>query len=103
MTADPTPGIQNDTYDAAISGYSFVEGHIPMDALHELARIVKSGGYVIYTVYDPNHCMDFMKVQGDLMKDGKLELVSMVRSPYKREWSLQFQYVYCHIVTFKVI
>lgn len=44
--------IENATYAAAFSTGVFTEGHAPASSLDDLARIVRPGGYVIFTVRD---------------------------------------------------
>jgi len=103
LTSAPTKGIKENTYDAAVSAGCYLEGHIPLDTLEELARMVKSGGYIIYSLNDPNFKMNYMEVQGRFMKENKLELISMQLIQYKREITLNFEFIYGYEIVFKVL
>ncbi len=46
---DPLP-IPDDAYDAIISAGLFTHGHVKTDAIRELIRITKSGGYLCFTI-----------------------------------------------------
>ncbi|XP_048746652.2 methyltransferase-like protein 27 [Ostrea edulis] len=51
--------IEEGTYDVAVTAGGFGEGHIPCNAVHEMIRIVKPGGYIV-----------------NVMKERYLEIVS---------------------------
>ncbi|XP_057302899.1 ubiquinone biosynthesis O-methyltransferase-like [Hydractinia symbiolongicarpus] len=103
FTSNPTPGIKDNSYDVAISAGCYLACHLPMDTIFELARIVKPGGYIHYTVSDPNDKMDFMYWQGKLMKEKKAELIYMKKEPYRLEPTKNFEEVHCYYVMFKVL
>jgi len=103
MSQTPTPGISDNTYDAAISCGCFVAGHIPMTALYEIIRVVKPGGYIIYSLYDPGHTMNYMQVHGEVMKNNLVELIAMSLVPYKREYRNNFEFVKGYLVVLKVL
>lgn len=48
LTKEPLP-IIDDNYDSVVTCGSFMENHIPLEALPELVRIVKPGGFIIIT------------------------------------------------------
>jgi len=99
----PTPGIDADTYDAIISCGSFTGGHVKMDVIFEMARIVKKGGVLLYTVKDPDFVMDYMTVQGKAMKQGLVELLFMKKTPYKFDPLTNFERQYCYLTCFRVL
>ncbi|XP_057309433.1 demethylmenaquinone methyltransferase-like [Hydractinia symbiolongicarpus] len=103
LTANPTPGIEENTYDIAISTGCYIVNHISMDTLFELTRIVKPGGYIFYTLHDPNYTMDYMNWHGKIMKEKKAELISMTLEPYKLESRNDFKLSYGYFVLFKVL
>ena len=103
VTPDRTPGIETNTYDGVISTGVFVEGHVQMESLFELVRITKPGGYIVYTLYDPEYTLDYMRVHGEVIKLKKAQLISMKLQPYKREFTKNFEYVDCYIVIWKVL
>ena len=74
-----------------------------MNALRELIRIVKPGGYIVYSLYDPNYTKDYMRVHGEIMKEKLAELAMMALAPYKREYTQDFKYVHAYYVVFKVL
>lgn len=98
-----TPGIRRGTYDAAVCNGTFTDGHIKMNAILEMARMVKKGGYVMYTVNDPKFKMDVMGVQGNAMKTGVMEMLFMKKIPHKYDCYKNFQRTYCYLVAFKVL
>ena len=100
---EATPGIAENSYDAAVATGVYVEGHAPMKSLHELVRIVKPGGFIIFSLNDPHFTMNYMQVMGDVMKDGKGELLLMRKMPYKLEFRNDFKPYYCYLVVFKVL
>ncbi|XP_057309431.1 putative methyltransferase YqeM [Hydractinia symbiolongicarpus] len=103
LTANPTPDIEDNSYDIAVSSGCYVAGHIPLDTLFELTRIVKPGGYIFYTLHDPNYTMDYMNWHGKLMKEKKAELISMKLAPYRLEPRKNFEQVYAYYVLFRVL
>ncbi|XP_057309430.1 ubiquinone biosynthesis O-methyltransferase-like [Hydractinia symbiolongicarpus] len=103
LTTNSTPGIEENTYDIAVSSGSYIAGHIPMDTLFELTRIVKPGGYIFYTLHDPNYTMDYMNWHGKIMEKKKAELISMKLAPYRLEPKNDFKPTYCYDVMFKVL
>ncbi|XP_057309432.1 ubiquinone biosynthesis O-methyltransferase-like [Hydractinia symbiolongicarpus] len=103
LTANPTPGIEENSYDIAVSSGCYVAGHIPLDTLFELTRIVKPGGYIFYTLHDPNYTMDYMNWHGKIMKERKADLISMKLAPYRLEPRKNFEQVYAYYVLFKVL
>jgi len=103
ITTEPTPNIQNDTYDAVVSSGSFFPNHIKVEALKELARITKCGGFIIINLHDPKFQMDYMNKLGDIMKDKTLELISMKLIPYKREYTENYKLKYAYLITLKVL
>ena len=68
-------GFDSDTYDAAIGVGVLTLGHAPAHSLDELARVVRPGGFVVFTlrpdVYERN---GFRQVQQRLESDGAWEL-----------------------------
>ena len=103
MTKEPTPGIEANTYDGVISTGVFVEGHVQMESLFELIRITKPGGYIVYSLYDPEYTLDYMQVHGEVIKQKKAQLIQMKLNPYKREFTKNFEYVYGYLVVWKVL
>lgn len=75
MVMGETLGFDSDTYDAAIGVGVLTLGHAPAHSLDELARIVRPGGFVVFTlrpdVYEQN---GFRQVQQRLESDGAWEL-----------------------------
>ena len=74
-----------------------------MTALYEIIRVVKPGGYIIYSLYDPGHTMDHMQVHGEVMKNNLVELIAMSLVPYKREYRNNFEFVKGYLVVLKVL
>jgi len=99
----PTPGIEENEYDALVSCGSFTGGHVKMDTIYEMARIVKKGGVLLYTVKDPDFVMDYMNVQGEAMKKGLVELLFMKKTPYKFDPLTNFERQYCYLTAFRVL
>jgi SAM-dependent methyltransferase len=44
--------IDDAAYDAVVSAGTFVSGHVPASALHELVRVIQPGGSLVFTVMD---------------------------------------------------
>ncbi|XP_057308934.1 aklanonic acid methyltransferase DauC-like [Hydractinia symbiolongicarpus] len=103
LTAKPTPGIEENSYDIVVSSGCYVMGHIPLDTIIELTRIVKPGGYIFYTLHDPNYTMDYMNWHGKIMKEKKAELISMKLAPYRLDPKNNFEPTYGYYVLFKVL
>jgi len=103
LECTPTKDIKENSYDAAISAGCYVTGHIPLETLEELARMVKPGGYIVFSLNDPNFQLNYMEIQGRFMKEGKLQLISMELTKYKREVTLNFEYIYAYQIVFKVL
>jgi len=103
LTHEPTVGIEDDTYDAAVSCGCFLPGHIPMECLPEIIRIVKRGGIILFTLRDPDFKMNYMNVFAKAMEAREVELLSMNLIPYRREWSIDFQMVYAYLVCMRKI
>jgi len=103
LECKPTKNIEKNRYDAAISSGCFFEGHISLEALSELIRMVKPGGYIMYTLNDPEYKLNYMEVMGGFIRDKKVQLITMELMKYKREWTKNFEFVYCFLVIFKVL
>jgi len=103
LECTPTKNIEDNAYDAAISTGCYLEGHIPLETLVEVSRMVKRGGYIVYTLNDPNFKMNYIEIQGKFMKEGRLQLISMELIKYRREVTLDFDYIYAYLVVFKVL
>ncbi|CAH1796157.1 unnamed protein product [Owenia fusiformis] len=76
--ATGTP-ILDDTYDGLVISGGMGEGHIPAEALHEMARIVKTGGMIIIVMREEY----LTYVEG--YKDGELERI-MDRLEENQKW-----------------
>ena len=67
--------MHTDSYDAAIGVGVFTLGHAPASSFDELARVVRPGGFVAFTlrpdVYEQN---GFREKQRQLESDGAWEL-----------------------------
>lgn len=54
-----TPLIADNQYDATFCCGAFIEGHLPTDAIHELIRMTRSGGFILLstrcTFYTAEH------------------------------------------------
>ena len=103
LTAEPTNGIAENQYDVALSFGCFVEGHIPMNGLTEMIRMTKPGGYVLFTLHDPNYTKDYMAVMGEVIKSKKAELIAMRLTPYKIDIKTHAGCVYAYYVIFRVL
>lgn len=103
MTNEPTFGIKENTYDATLSAGCFVPGHIKMDALEELSRITKPGGYIVLTLRDPNFEMGYMDGLNRVMETRKVELQSMKLIPYKLEYSESYKQTFAYLIVLKVL
>ncbi|XP_067657961.1 methyltransferase-like protein 27 isoform X1 [Haliotis asinina] len=79
--ADKLP-IDDNAYDLAIVSGAMGEGHIPCEALHEMARIVRPGGIISISMREEflDSCTDYRGRLEPLMekmeKDGEWKLVS---------------------------
>ena len=75
MVMGDTLGFDTDSYDAAIGVGVFTLGHAPASSFDELARVVRPGGHVAFTlrpdVYEQN---GFREKQRQLESDGAWEL-----------------------------
>ena len=78
MVMGETLDFPTDSFDAAISSGVLTVGHAPASSLHELVRVVRSGGHIIFTLR-PDLYEDggFKEVQTGLESDGKWKLVEM--------------------------
>merc|ERR1712226_112506 len=101
ITTEPTPGINENKYDAVVSGGCFTTGNIKIEALKELIRITKVGGWIVFTLNDPNFEMNYMEGLGTFMREKKVELVSMRLFPYKQD--NENRNVYAYLVKLKVL
>jgi len=67
-----------DSFGAVISVGTLTLGHAPASSLDELARVTRSGGYIVFTlrpdVYEGN---GFKEKQGALESEGKWKLVEV--------------------------
>ena len=90
------------SYDAVVSVGAFLENHVPLESLRVLTRLVRPGGYIIFTLYDPNLKTNFMQTFDSLMKEDKLELLSISSEPYKRDILAECKLVNAFMCFFKV-
>ncbi|XP_062568640.1 methyltransferase-like protein 27 isoform X1 [Saccostrea cucullata] len=69
--SDKMLNVQTDTYDAAAIAGGMGEGHIPCNALYEMIRIVKPGGYIVIVMREEylEHVQDYKDKLEPLMKE----------------------------------
>jgi len=71
---------ENDSFDAIICAGTFTCGHVGPEALREMVRITKQGGYVCFTVRKQEwEASPYLKIMNDLEKNeswSKLELLT---------------------------
>ena len=103
VTSEPINGIQRDTYDAVVSSGCFIPNHIKVEAIEELIRITKQGGFIVFTLRDPDFEMNYMNTLGRFMMEKKVELLAMNLIPYKREYTQNYEQVYAYLIAFKVL
>lgn len=78
-------GLESNTYDGGISVFGISKNYIALkDALREFTRVIKHGGFAVYTVYDIDDNMqeEIMEEHGKLMKEKKCELVKIEKTFY---------------------
>ena len=76
--------------------------HVQVEALSELARIMKPDGLICIILYDPFFQTDYMTKIGDLTKSGIVDLLSMEFIPYKREYTINFEFIFAYLIVFRV-
>ncbi|XP_072022422.1 methyltransferase-like protein 27 [Amphiura filiformis] len=88
--SDKQVDIQDDTYDALFFSASFAPGHLGVEHLPEMIRILKPGGVIIFNVPDKYllGAEDFKDGKLDsalqsFVEDGRFESVSTERGPYR--------------------
>ena len=71
---------ENDSFDAIICAGTFTSGHVGPEALREMVRITKQGGYICFTVRKQEwEASPYLKIMNDLEKNeswSKLELLT---------------------------
>ena len=71
---------ENNSFDAVICAGTFTCGHVGPEALREMVRITKQGGYVCFTVRKQEwEASPYLKIMNDLEKNeswSKLELLT---------------------------
>ncbi|XP_041370523.1 demethylmenaquinone methyltransferase-like [Gigantopelta aegis] len=94
--------IQNDYYDLAIVSGAMGEGHIPVVALHEMARIVRPGGVLSIAMREEfvTSCAEYKDRLEPLMKkmesDGVWKMQRKVKPNYYLDKSgLVYRFVIC--------
>ena len=81
----PDSGLVSNCFDAAICVGTFTPGHAPAESLHELVRITKQGGYIVYSVrkhFYENPDSRFQAVEEELTKDNKWKLIAKREDEY---------------------
>ncbi|XP_072024788.1 methyltransferase-like protein 27 [Amphiura filiformis] len=88
--SDKQLDIQDDTYDALFFSASFLPGHLGVEHLPEMIRILKPGGVIIFNVADKYllRAEEFKDGKLDsalqsFVADGRFESVSTERGPYR--------------------
>ena len=103
VSADASPFIKDDTYDAVVSGAAIISNHMKCDVLREFVRITKPNGFVVCTIYDPMMEMNFMEEIGSLMRKRKAELLFMELVPYYLEYQDNYKQVNAYLLTLGVL
>ena len=71
---------ENDSFDAVICAGTFTCGHVGPEALREMVRITKQGGYICFTVRKQEwEASPYLQIMNDLEKNeswSKLELLT---------------------------
>ena len=74
---------QDNSYDGVICISGITRNHIMIEhALRDFLRVIKPGGFAVYTVNDFNDERNFLEEHGKVMKDKKCELILIERRFY---------------------
>ncbi|MBK3509561.1 MULTISPECIES: class I SAM-dependent methyltransferase [Pseudomonas] len=89
--------IADSGYDATLCCGAFIEGHLPIEAIHELIRMTAPGGLLLFstrcTFYEAENFADLL---GSLVATKKLSpLPSLMNAPYLDE-------VHAHYLAFRI-
>ncbi|XP_060079767.1 methyltransferase-like protein 27 [Ylistrum balloti] len=96
FTAEPTPGLEKDSYDVIVSAGSLFPGHLPPDCFIEAARIVKPGGLICVITRtegkgsffsDPKYLDKFKATIKLLKEEEKLEEIKWEKTNYYKSTS----------------
>lgn len=90
--------IADNRYDATLCCGAFIEGHLPIEAIHELIRMTVPGGLLLFstrcTFYEAEN---FANMLDSLVTAKKLSpLASLMNAPYLNE-------VHAHYLAFRII
>ena len=89
---DPLP-IPDDAYDAIISAGLFTHGHVKTDAIRELIRITKSGGYLCFTINEGvYHSQGFDKEIQSITNDKLWDIKKLGKDAYMIKEQVQAYY-----------
>ena len=73
----------DDTFDGVICIGAITRNHIMIEhALRDFLRVIKPGGFAVYTINDFNDEINFLEEHGKVTKDKKCELILIERRFY---------------------
>jgi SAM-dependent methyltransferase len=71
-------GFADDSFDAVICVGTLTVGHAPANSLEELVRVVRPGGYIVFTLRPDVYGKDgFKELQSAMEADGRWQLVEV--------------------------
>ena len=74
---------EGNTYDGVICISGITKDHIMVEhVLRDFLRVIKPGGFAVYTINDFNDEGNFLEEHGKVMKDNKCELILIERRFY---------------------
>lgn len=89
---DPLP-ISDEAYDAIISAGLFTHGHVKTEAIRELIRITKSGGYLCFTINEGvYHSQGFDKEIQSITNDKLWDIKKLDKDAYMIKEQVQAYY-----------
>jgi len=92
----------DNTYDGLVCVGALSDGHIPpKEGISEFIRVVKPGGYCVYTVNDMPNKLGYIQDHGQYVADGKIELILMQQKFHF--FMTDKQTTCCHLCVIKVL
>ena len=75
---------ENDSFDAIICAGTFTCGHVGPEALREMVRITKQGGYICFTVRKQEwEASPYLQIMNDLEKNESWSKLELLTKKYK--------------------
>ena len=101
ITEENSLSCKDDTYDGVFCTHTISKGHLHIQpAVKEFCRVIKAGGYAVFTISPTIEAKEFMGVLADFMCRKIIEITSLEKKDYRTSDNVSYS---CYICLMRVL